>query len=89
MTPIGSRQLCRAGAELHAYHKKDRKEQIDYGNNLYKQRHKIEIIFGRLKDWRGIATRYERYAHTFFSAICITASISPLTRKRGSIIMRG
>jgi hypothetical protein len=27
-----------------------------------------------LKDWRPIATRYDRCAHTFFSAICIAAT---------------
>ncbi|MGD9476667.1 IS5/IS1182 family transposase, partial [Shinella sp. G-2] len=26
-------------------------------------------------DWRRIATRYDRCAHTFFSAICIAATI--------------
>jgi len=54
--------------------KRNRKEQIHYDKNLYKQRHKIEIMFGRLKDWRRIAMRYDRCAHTFFSAICIAAS---------------
>ena len=29
---------------------------------LYKQRHKIENLFGRLKDWRRIAMRYDRCA---------------------------
>ncbi len=38
---------------------------------LCRQRHKIEIMFGRLKDWHRIHTRYDRCAHTFFSAICI------------------
>ena len=28
-------------------------------------------MFGRLKDWRRIHTRYDRCAHTFFSAIAI------------------
>ena len=55
--------------------KRNRKEQIHYDKNLYRQRHKIEIMFGRLKDWRRIATRYDRCAHTFFSAICIAASV--------------
>ena len=32
-------------------------------------------MFGRLKDWRRIATRYDRCAHTFFSAICIAATV--------------
>lgn len=55
--------------------KRNRKEQIVYDKNLYKQRHKIEIMFGRLKDWRRIAMRYDRCAHTFFSAICIAAAV--------------
>jgi len=42
---------------------------------LYRQRHKVEIMFGRLKDWRRIHTRYDRCAHTFMSAICIAATV--------------
>jgi hypothetical protein len=30
---------------------------------------------GRLEDWRRIAIRYDRCAHTFFSAVCIAASL--------------
>lgn len=52
-----------------------RKTPVAYDKELYKQRHKIEIMFGRLKDWRGVATRYDRCAHTFFSAICIAAIV--------------
>jgi transposase len=32
-------------------------------------------MFGRHKDWRRIATRYDRCAHTFFSSIRIAAII--------------
>ena len=39
------------------------------------ERHKIENMFGRLKDWRRIHTRYDRCAHTFMSAICIAAAV--------------
>ena len=35
------------------------------------QRHKIESMFGRLRDWWRIHTRYDRCAHTFLSAIAI------------------
>ena len=52
----------------------NRKVQIPYDLVLYKQRHKIENMFGRLKDWRRIHTRYDRCAHTFFSSICIAAA---------------
>jgi transposase len=52
-----------------------RKAQIDYDKTLYRQRHKIENMFGRLKDWRPVHTRYDRCAHTFMSAICIAATV--------------
>ena len=53
---------------------KTRKVDLPYDKVLYRQRHKIENAFGRLKDWRRIAMRYDRCAHTFFSAICIAAT---------------
>jgi transposase len=52
----------------------NRKVQHDYDKQLYRQRHKIENLFARLKDWRRIATRYDRCAHTFMSAITIAAT---------------
>jgi transposase len=55
--------------------KANRKVQIDYDKALYRRRHKIENMFGRLKDWRRIHTRYDRCAHTFMSAICIAATV--------------
>lgn len=55
--------------------KKNRKTDIPYDKALYKQRHKVENMFGKIKDWRRIATRYDRCAHTFFSAICIAATV--------------
>jgi len=53
----------------------NRKIQIPHDRMLYRQRHKIENMFGKLKDWRRIHTRYDRCAHTFFSAICIAAIV--------------
>ncbi|WAJ28474.1 IS5 family transposase [Jeongeupella avenae] len=53
-----------------------RRNPVPHDATLYKQRHKIEVMFGRLKDWRRIATRYDRCAHTFFSAICIAAAVT-------------
>ncbi len=50
------------------------KKPIDHDRVLYRERHKIENMFGRLKDWRRIHTRYDRCAHTFMSAICIAAT---------------
>ena len=53
----------------------NRKEPIAYDTELYKNRNLIERMFGRLKDWRRIAIRYDRCAHTFYSAICIAATV--------------
>jgi len=55
--------------------KSNRKRPIQHDRGLYRQRHKIENMFGRLKDWRRIHTRYDRCAHTFMSAICIAAAV--------------
>lgn len=54
---------------------RSRKAPIGYDKALYRQRHKVENMFGKLKDWGRIATRYDRCAHTLFSAICIAASV--------------
>jgi transposase len=56
--------------------KSNRKVAIPYDAILYKQRHKIENMFGRLKDWQRIHTRYDRCAHTYFSPICIAAALA-------------
>ena len=36
----------------------------------------LENLFAKCKDWRRIATRYDRCAHAFFSAVCIAAAIA-------------
>ena len=33
--------------------------------------HQVENLFARLKDWRGTATRYDRWAHIFLSALLL------------------
>ena len=42
---------------------------------LYRQRNAIERMFGRLKDFRRIATRYDRLARNFLAAVCLVAAI--------------
>ncbi|OUI87588.1 transposase [Acetobacter sp. DmW_043] len=54
--------------------KKNRKLKLPYDWHLYKKRHLIENMFAKLKDWRRVATRYDRCAHTSMSAIHIAAS---------------
>jgi transposase len=53
----------------------NRKAPIPHDTTLSRRRHKIENMFGRLKDWRRIHTRYDRCAHTFMSAIFLAAVV--------------
>ena len=55
--------------------RKSRGKPVKYDKRKYKRRNRIEIMFGRLKDWRRVATRYDRCPNVFFSAICLAATI--------------
>jgi transposase len=67
--------LAERGMQACIPSKSNRKIHIPHDQALYRQRHKIENMFGRIKDWRRIHTRYDRCAHTFMSAICIAATV--------------
>ncbi|WEQ50951.1 IS5 family transposase (plasmid) [Komagataeibacter oboediens] len=55
--------------------RKSRAKPVKYDKRKYKRRHRIEIMFGRLKDWRRVATRYDRCPTVFFSAVCLAATV--------------
>jgi transposase len=55
--------------------RKQRKVPIKYDKRRYKRRNRIEIMFGRLKDWRRVATRYDRCPKVFLSAIALAAIV--------------
>ncbi len=56
--------------------KSNRKIQYPYDKALYKKRAKIENMFGKLKDWLGIALRRCRCAHIFDSYICVALTMT-------------
>ena len=51
--------------------RKSRMKPVKYD----KRRSRIEIMFGRLKDWRRVATRYDRCPKVFLSAVALTATV--------------
>jgi len=55
--------------------RKNRKSRKEYDQELYKARHLIENFFSRLKQYRAIATRYDKKARVFLSAIYLAASV--------------
>jgi transposase len=42
---------------------------------IYKHRNEVERLWGRLKEWRAVATRYEKLAQSFMGVLCIAATI--------------
>jgi transposase len=53
--------------------KSNRREPIDYDHDLYKLREQVERFFNKLKQFRRIATRYEKLSHTFLALIHLAA----------------
>jgi transposase len=50
-------------------------EQRTYDKHLYRARHLIENFFARLKQFRAIATRYDKTARNFLGAIHLAATV--------------
>lgn len=42
---------------------------------IYRRRHKIENYFCRIKDWRRIATRYDKLARNFLAAVNLVGAL--------------
>lgn len=55
--------------------KSNRTQQREYDEDMYTWRHLIENFFQKLKQYRAIATRYDKRASTFLGAIYMAASI--------------
>ena len=55
--------------------RKSRDKLVKYDRRRYRKRNRIEIMFGRLKDWRRVATRCDRSPKVFLSAIALAATV--------------
>jgi transposase len=55
--------------------RKSRGKPVKHDKRRYKRRNRIEIMFGRLKDWRRVATRYDRCPKVFLSAVALAATV--------------
>jgi len=53
--------------------KKNRIIQREYDKDLYKERNLIERLFNKLKNFRRVATRYDKLASSFMDFINIAA----------------
>ena len=52
-----------------------RKPLIPHDREAYRQRNLIERMFGRLKDFRRVATRYDKLARNFLAGVLLAATL--------------
>ena len=69
-------EIVRRGAKPVIPNKSNRVVIHHFNKHAYKGRNVIERCFCRLKDFRRIATRYDRLAANFLAAVCLAATIS-------------
>jgi transposase len=46
-----------------------------FDSETYKKRNAVERSYVRLKQWRGIATRYDKHARTFLGGVLFAAAV--------------
>ena len=54
----------------------NRLEKPEYDRHLYKTRHLIENFFAKLKQFRALATRYDKTARNFLGAVHLAATVT-------------
>jgi transposase len=55
--------------------RRNRKNMRTYDKHLYKERNLVERFFQKIKNFRRIATRYERLARNYLAMLQLTATI--------------
>ena len=68
-----------AGSKAVVPSKANRVVQRDYDKAIYKERNRVERFFQKIKNYRRIATRYERLAVTFSAMLHLVACVVWLT----------
>jgi transposase len=70
------RELRAAGTRPIIPGRRSRKQRIRHDVARYKDRWRIEAAFCRLKDFRRVATRYDKLAANFASAVALATVIA-------------
>lgn len=68
--------LAGRGAEAVIPSTTARRAPIPYDAEAYRTRNLVERMWCRLKDWRRVATRYDKLARNFLSAALIAATVT-------------
>ena len=67
--------LAAAGKTAVIPPRSNRSSPRDYDRELYTARHLIENFFAKIKQFRAIATRYEKTARNYLAAVQLVASV--------------
>jgi transposase len=66
-------ELAAQGIKAVIPPKRNRRVPPDYDRKIYRQRNLIERMFNKLKNWRRVATRYDKTASSFMAFIAIAS----------------
>jgi transposase len=68
-------ELHRRGTKPVIPNRSNRKQPFSSNRRLYKLRWCVENAFSRLKDFRRIATRYDKLARNYLASVCLAAAL--------------
>ena len=68
-------ELDEIGAKPVIPNRSNRKQPFSFNKRLYRLRWRIESAFNRLKDFRRIATRYDKLARNYLASVCLVAAL--------------
>ena len=67
--------IAAAGAKAVIPPRASRRESIRWSKAIYRHRNLVERFFCRIKQYRRIATRYDKLAERFVSFVCLVGAI--------------
>lgn len=68
--------IKRMGAKAVIPPKSNRVVQRSYDSHLYKARHAIENLFAKLKQYRSLATRYDKTQRNYAAMVAIACALT-------------
>ena len=68
-------KLDQSGTKPVIPNRSNRKQPFSFSKRRYKLRWRIENAFNRLKDFRRIATRYDKLARNYLASVCLIAAL--------------
>ena len=75
MTPMPSAKLADAEIEAIIPAKRNRRNPAPHDRMTYRWRNRIERLFSKLKNWRRVATRYDKTADSYIGFVSLASAL--------------